>query len=217
MHNYHWWHLISDSVLWSSIKLFFPHIGVDMWRQCWSSSMLQGRPHREVPQALPAWPEPGHEEKLPEGSRGLDGWIQAQHQLGLELAIWGTSDVVKKNKNALFWHTPCSYTQNTGGTLKGSQLKALLISRYLVMRALLLSLSSHSKLQWSHLNVCSCHILCVCRITELTSGISPRGKNSERGWTVNLSNGTWKMCIPSWIPGTTWLPMGAWVQFSVYL
>lgn len=68
----------------------FAHIGVDMWREYWSSSMLQDCPHREVPQALPAWPEPCHEEKRTEGGRNLDGWIQTQHQLGLELAIWGT-------------------------------------------------------------------------------------------------------------------------------
>jgi len=60
-----------------------------MWGQYRGGSMLQDRPHREGPQALHARPERAHEEKRAEGSRDLDGRIQTQHQLGLELAVRG--------------------------------------------------------------------------------------------------------------------------------
>lgn len=53
----------------------------------------------------------------------------------------------------------------------------------------------------------SYHLHCLCRIMELILGMSQRGKNSGKGWSVNLSNGTWRTCIPSWIPGTTYWPM----------
>ena len=69
-----------------SYSCFAPK-GVDVWRQYWSGALLQGRPHREEPQALHDQPEFSHEEERTEGSRNLDGWIQTQCQLGLELAI----------------------------------------------------------------------------------------------------------------------------------